>query len=81
MWNVPKPTQVRRFVRFNLGEGLEKKTSNLAAEVAEQTKAKEEEVKKAEVGVDCISSVASTGFYMGDHDGRGAFVSGGVIAL
>jgi elongation factor Ts len=27
---------VRRFVRFELGEGIEKKTSNLAAEVAEQ---------------------------------------------
>jgi elongation factor Ts len=33
--------QVRRFARFTLGEGLEKKTSNLAAEVAEQTQKKE----------------------------------------
>ena len=29
--------QVRRFKRFNLGEGIEKKVSNLAQEVAEQT--------------------------------------------
>merc|ERR1719252_237535 len=28
--------QVRRFVRFNLGEGIEKKTMNFADEVAEQ---------------------------------------------
>eukprot|EP00967_Tisochrysis_lutea_P156331 scaffold314861_cov26-Tisochrysis_lutea.AAC.1 len=42
--------QVRRFVRYNLGEGLEKKSSNLAEEVAQQTKAKEEEVKASEVG-------------------------------
>ena len=27
---------VRRFVRYQLGEGIEKRTSNLAAEVAEQ---------------------------------------------
>jgi elongation factor Ts len=33
--------QVRRFARFTLGEGLEKKASNLAAEVAEQTQKKE----------------------------------------
>jgi len=29
--------QVRRFKRFNLGEGIEKKVSNLAEEVAAQT--------------------------------------------
>lgn len=29
--------RVRRFVRYNLGEGLEKKTKNLAAEIAQQT--------------------------------------------
>jgi len=34
-------------VRFNLGEGLEKKSTNLADEVAQQTKAKEAEVKSA----------------------------------
>ena len=28
--------QVRRFVRYNLGEGIEKKTMNFADEVAEQ---------------------------------------------
>ncbi|GAQ84335.1 Mitochondrial translation elongation factor EF-Ts [Klebsormidium nitens] len=33
--------QIRRFERYNLGEGLTKKTSNLAAEVAEQTQKKE----------------------------------------
>jgi elongation factor Ts len=27
---------IRRFVRFEMGEGLEKKVHNLAAEVAEQ---------------------------------------------
>eukprot|EP00894_Picocystis_sp_ML_P003952 jgi/Pico_ML_1/54469/g4811.t2 len=34
--------QIRRFVRFNLGEGIEKKDVNFAEEVAEQTKAKED---------------------------------------
>ena len=43
-------SQVRRFERYHLGEGLEKKSTNLAEEVAQQTKAKEEEVKAAEVG-------------------------------
>lgn len=33
--------QVRRFKRFNLGEGIEKKKTDFAAEVAEQTKPKE----------------------------------------
>lgn len=32
--------QVKRFVRFNLGEGLEKKSQDFAAEVAAQTSAK-----------------------------------------
>ena len=32
--------QIRRFVRFNLGEGLEKKSVDFAAEVAAQTAAK-----------------------------------------
>ncbi|KAL6765694.1 polyprotein of PSRP-7 and EF-Ts, imported to chloroplast [Haematococcus lacustris] len=32
--------QVRRFVRFNLGEGLEKRSNDFAAEVAQQTQAK-----------------------------------------
>merc|ERR1712078_918666 len=32
--------QVRRFVRYNLGEGIEKKTMSFADEVAEQTQAK-----------------------------------------
>lgn len=32
--------QVKRFVRFNLGEGLEKKSQDFAAEVAAQTAAK-----------------------------------------
>jgi len=31
--------QFRRFVKYNLGEGIEKKVSDLAAEVAEQTAA------------------------------------------
>ena len=30
--------QIRRFVRYELGEGLEKKTENFAAEVAAQLK-------------------------------------------
>ena len=29
--------QIRRFVRYNLGEGIEKKTEDFAAEVAAQT--------------------------------------------
>ncbi|ONK60779.1 uncharacterized protein A4U43_C08F22520 [Asparagus officinalis] len=33
--------KVRRFVRYNLGEGLEKKSQDFAAEVAAQTSAKE----------------------------------------
>jgi elongation factor Ts len=33
--------QVRRFVKFNLGEGLEKKSNDFAAEVAQQTQKKE----------------------------------------
>jgi elongation factor Ts len=32
--------QVRRFVRYNLGEGLEKRANDFAAEVAQQTQAK-----------------------------------------
>jgi len=32
--------QVRRFVKYNLGEGLEKKSNDFAAEVAQQTQAK-----------------------------------------
>jgi len=32
--------QVRRFLRYNLGEGLEKETKNLAAEIAQQTASK-----------------------------------------
>ena len=33
--------QVRRFVKYNLGEGLEKKANDFAAEVAQQTQKKE----------------------------------------
>lgn len=36
-----------RFVRYNLGEGLEKKADDFAAEVASQTQAKVEEAPKA----------------------------------
>ena len=36
-WPAP---QVRRFNKFRLGEGLEKKSSDFAAEVAQQTQAK-----------------------------------------
>lgn len=35
--------QVRRFVKFNLGEGLEKRSNDFAAEVAQQTQAKADE--------------------------------------
>lgn len=34
--------QVRRFAKFNLGEGLEKKSNDFAAEVAQQTQKKED---------------------------------------
>ncbi|MBQ4553237.1 MAG: translation elongation factor Ts, partial [Clostridia bacterium] len=30
-------TTIRRFVRYQLGEGIEKKQSDLAAEIAEMT--------------------------------------------
>jgi translation elongation factor EF-Ts len=33
----PRPPQVRRFERFVLGEGLEKKVNDLAADVAAAT--------------------------------------------
>lgn len=38
--NLGENIQVRRFVRYNLGEGLEKETKNLAAEIAQQTASK-----------------------------------------
>jgi len=57
---------VRRFVRYNLGQGLEKKSNDFAAEVAQQTQAKaaapaptKEEVKKEEAAVPTY--VASAG--------------------
>lgn len=37
---MPLNLQVRRFVKYNLGEGLEKKSNDFAAEVAQQTQAK-----------------------------------------
>ena len=37
---VGENIKVKRFVRFNLGEGLEKKSQDFAAEVAAQTAAK-----------------------------------------
>lgn len=47
--------QVRRFIKYNLGEGLEKRSNDFAAEVAQQTAkkaeapaAKKEEPKKEE---------------------------------
>ncbi|XP_021990500.1 polyprotein of EF-Ts, chloroplastic isoform X4 [Helianthus annuus] len=40
--------KVKRFVRFNLGEGLEKKTQDFAAEVAAQTTAKKASAPTAE---------------------------------
>merc|ERR1719156_363829 len=65
--------QVRRFVRFNLGEGIEKKTMSFADEVAEQTQAKpsssapkaeakpaEEEVKPAEDDKPAVAVSAAT---------------------
>lgn len=39
---------IRRFERFNLGEGLEKRSTDFAAEVAEQTKQKESTPEAAE---------------------------------
>jgi hypothetical protein len=47
--------QIRRFIKYRLGEGLEKRSTDFAAEVAQQTQAKaaapapkKEEPKKAE---------------------------------
>jgi elongation factor Ts len=34
--------QVRRFIKYNLGEGLEKRSNDFAAEVAQQTAKKAE---------------------------------------
>lgn len=48
---VPPP-QVRRFIKFNLGEGLEKRSNDFAAEVAEQTQKKEAAPKKEEPKVE-----------------------------
>ncbi|KAI8466751.1 MAG: hypothetical protein J3K34DRAFT_53980 [Monoraphidium minutum] len=46
---VGENIQVRRFTKFRLGEGLEKKANDFAAEVAQQTQAKAEPAKpKAE---------------------------------
>jgi len=36
-YKVPLWLQIRRFVRYNLGEGIEKKSQDFAAEVAAQT--------------------------------------------
>lgn len=41
------PLQVRRFTKFRLGEGLEKKSQDFAAEVAAQTQAKKQEAPAA----------------------------------
>ncbi|KAG0580370.1 hypothetical protein KC19_4G168400 [Ceratodon purpureus] len=62
--------QIRRFVRFNLGEGLEKKSVDFAAEVAAQTAAKADvkpaaeqapkvEEKKEEEGPKVVVSAAT----------------------
>lgn len=48
---IGENVQIRRFVKYRLGDGIEKKKSDFAAEVAEQTKAKEAkpaEAKKEE---------------------------------
>lgn len=49
---VGENIQVRRFDRFKLGEGMEKRSNDFAAEVAQQTQAKaapkKEEPKKEE---------------------------------
>ncbi|GBF93469.1 elongation factor Ts [Raphidocelis subcapitata] len=42
---VGENIQVRRFVKFRLGEGLEKKSADFAAEVAQQTQAKADKPK------------------------------------
>lgn len=44
--------QVRRFVKFNLGEGLEKKSNDFAAEVAQQTQAKKADKPAADKPAD-----------------------------
>lgn len=38
---IGEKISIRRFVRYNLGEGLEKKSDDFAAEVAAQTEAKD----------------------------------------
>lgn len=44
---IGEKISIRRFIRYNLGEGLEKRTEDFAAEVAAQT-AKKEEAPKVE---------------------------------
>merc|ERR1711934_714207 len=46
--SIGENIKVRRFSRYVLGEGIEKKEENLADEVAAQTKAKEEKPVEAE---------------------------------
>merc|ERR1719443_2509816 len=73
MAKLGEEMQVRRFVRYNLGEGIEKKTMNFADEVAEQTQAKpsssapkaeakpaEEEAKPAEDDKPAVAVSAAT---------------------
>jgi hypothetical protein len=50
---------IRRFVRYNLGEGLEKKTEDFAAEVAAQTEAKAEAPAPAEAPKVCCGHSGS----------------------
>lgn len=49
-WHGPRPPgpQIRRFVKYRLGEGLEKRSSDFAAEVAQQTQAKAAPAKAPE---------------------------------
>ncbi len=45
-FQVGENIQIRRFEKFNLGEGLEKRSNDFAAEVAQQTQAKAKEDAK-----------------------------------
>merc|ERR1719465_389846 len=58
--NIRENIQFRRFERFNLGEGIEKKESNLAADIEEQAAAMKKAAEaKAEAPVEAKKEPAA----------------------
>jgi elongation factor Ts len=64
---VGENIQIRRFIKFKLGEGMEKKNNDFAAEVAQQTQAKvsapkaEESKKEVTVAAKAVVQVLYQG--------------------